>query len=102
PGDGVVVHEPRLAGDDLGHHDALFRALMRQHGAAHHVANGINPGNVGPALLIDVDETALVQQQVGVVGEQVLGVRPAADGNDNLVDRQGLLALVVLVGDGNV
>src|SRR5690606_15703237 len=92
---GLVIHFGDLAGDQVGGHHALFLALVRQHRATHHVANGPYIGRVGLAVVIDLDEAALVDLHAGAFAEQVLGERTTADGDHHLVDFQGLLTLGV-------
>ncbi len=82
----VVVDLRHFAGDQVGHRDALFRALVRQHRAAHRVADGPDVGNAGAAFIIDLDKAALVELDAGAVGQQTLGVGPTADRDDDLVD----------------
>ncbi len=53
-------------------------------------------------MLVHIDETALVGEQVGIVGGEIVCVGPAAHGDDELVHLQGVLTLGVLVMDGNV
>jgi hypothetical protein len=47
-----------LAGDELGHHHALVLGLVREHGSAHHVANGVDIRQVRAAVIVDLDEAA--------------------------------------------
>ena len=53
---------------------------MRQHGAAHDVADGVDVGQVGAAEFVDVNVAALVEQQADLVDVEpcVLGLRPTA------------------------
>jgi hypothetical protein len=75
-----------LAGDALGHRDALFLRLVRQHRAAHHVAHRPHAWQVGAALVVDHDRAALVELQADDFGVQADGVRHTADRDDQLVD----------------
>ncbi|MNE01767.1 hypothetical protein D3C80_942170 [compost metagenome] len=93
--DQVIVHLGFVAGDALGDHDALFRRLVGQHGATYHVTDGVDARNAGLALVVDEDETALVQGHAAVGGQQVGGHRATAHGHDQLVEGQLLLALGV-------
>lgn len=91
-----------LAGDALGHGHALFLGLVREHRAAHDVTDGPDAGQVGLALVVDDDGTTLVELQAHRLAVQADGVGHAADGDDELVDRQRLRgAPGVGVGDGD-
>ena len=46
-GNDVVVHMARLAGNDLGHRDALVFSLVRQHRPGNHIADGVNSRDIG-------------------------------------------------------
>ena len=45
--DDVVVHMAGLAGDDLGHRDALVLGLVREHRPGDHVADRIDARHIG-------------------------------------------------------
>ena len=70
PGNGVEVDMPVLAGHALGHRNALFLGLVRQHGAAHHIAHRPDARQVGLAIGIDDDGAALVELQAHGLGIQ--------------------------------
>ena len=91
PRHGGEVDVSVLAGNALGHRDALFFGLVRQHRAAHHVAHRPHVGQVGLAVFVDGDEAALVQLQAHGFGIEAAGVRHAADGDDQLVHHQLLV-----------
>ena len=57
------------------------------------------PSTAGAAVLIDLDEAALVQLHAGAGSQQVLRIRPAADGHHQAIDADVLLALGIGVGD---
>ncbi|KAF1856457.1 hypothetical protein Lal_00048580, partial [Lupinus albus] len=100
--DQVVVHLGFVAGDALGDHDALFRSLVGQHRATHHVANGEDAGNGGLAVVVDVDVAALVKGHAAVGSQQVGGDRTTTNGNDQLVEHLLLLAFGVGEADGDL
>ena len=75
PRHGVEVDVPVLAGDALGHRDALFLGLVREHRAAHDVADRPDVRQVGPALVVDHDAAALVELQPDGLGIQAGRVR---------------------------
>ena len=87
----VEIDMPVLAGDALGHGHAFFLGLVRQHGAAHHVAHGPHAGQVGLAVAIDHDGTALIQLQAHGLGVQAGGVGHAANADDEFVHFQLVL-----------
>ena len=98
-GDDLVVHLPEAAGDQVGDHDALFLALVRQHRSAHAVPDRPDALGAGATVVIHLDEAALVELDARARGQQVLGVRAAADGDHHAIDRETLLALGVAVSD---
>ena len=79
-----------LARDALGHGHALFLGLVRQHGAAHHVAHGPDAGQVGLAVTVDHDGAALIELQAHGFGVQANRVGHAADRHDELVNLKRL------------
>src|ERR1700679_3267852 len=60
-GNDLVIHLAEEARDQIGHHHALFLALVREHGAAHHVADRPDIGHAGAAMFIDLDEAPLIE-----------------------------------------
>jgi len=48
------------------------------------VAEGVDAGDVGAELVVDEDVAVVVGGDVGVVEAQVLGVRGAADGEEDV------------------
>ena len=94
-----------LSSDALGHRDALFLGLVRQHRATHDVADRPHVRQVGPAFVIDRDRTALVELQAHRVAVQTDGVRHAADRDDQLVDLElagGALGVGVIDRDAGL
>ena len=92
PGNGVQVDPAGLAGDALGHHHALVHALVREHRAAHHVADRIYVGQAGAAMLIHFDKAALVDFQADRRGAEIMRIGHAPDRHHQLVAVQRLLA----------
>ena len=74
------------AGDQFGDRDAFLEALVRQHRAAHAVADRPHAIDAGVAVLVDFDQAALVELHAGAVGQQALGRGATADANQQLVD----------------
>ncbi len=81
-GNRLVVDLAVAAGDEVGHHDALLLALVRQHRAAHAVADRPDALRAGAALIVDLDEAALIELDAGARGQQIARVGTAADGHD--------------------
>src|SRR5690606_19429920 len=98
-GNRLEVDVAGQAGDELGHRDAFLEALVREHRAAHAVADGPHAVDAGVAVLVDLDHAALVQLHAGAIGQQAPGRSAPADADQQLVDDDRLLALVVGVGD---
>jgi hypothetical protein len=73
--------------------------LVREHRAAHAVADRPHVLGAGLAVLVDQHAAALVELHAGAFGQQALRGGAAAHGHQQLVDDDGLLALVVGVGD---
>src|SRR5690606_12952934 len=101
-GDQIVIDRGFLAGDALGHHYALFHALMRQHRAAHDIADCINAGHFRFAILVDKNQPALIERDTAVGCEQALALRTAANSDNKLVEHFLLLALGIGVADRNL
>src|SRR5690606_17662120 len=101
PRDRVEVDVARQAGDQLGHGDAFLEALVRQHRAAHAVADRPDTVHAGVAVLVHLDLAAVGELHPGPVGEQAPGRRAAAHGHQQLVDHD-LLRLALGVGVGDV
>ena len=78
--DTIVIHLRWLSGNALRDHDTFFRALMRQHGPAHHITYRINMRRFGFTKLVNEDETSLIQRQtaVGENSSSERGRRPTA------------------------
>ena len=82
PRDRVEVDVTVLAGDALGNGDTLFFRLVRQHRAAHDVAHGPDARDVRAAFVVDGHEAALVQLHADGLDAEAVGVRHAADRDD--------------------
>ena len=57
---GLLAAQRTLAGQHLGKGDAFFFRFMRTHWAWDQITDGINAGNVGLKMRIDLNKTALV------------------------------------------
>src|SRR5688572_10640857 len=87
-GSRAVVHLGYMARDELGHHDALFHAFVRQHRPADDVTNGPYIRHGRAAMLVDLDEAALVERDLDVGTKQARRDGPAANRDDEGVDGQ--------------
>src|SRR5680860_326265 len=94
-----VIHVPGLTGDALGHCHTFFRALVRQHGAAHYVPDCIHILQVGAAVLIDFYKSAGIELEPRSLRIESLGVRFAADRHDELVHFQRIVCVTDLEVD---
>ena len=102
PRDGVEVDVAMLARNALCDCDAFFLGLVRQHRAAHHVADGPDVGQISFALAIDHNGTALVELQPHFLRRKTNGVGHPTNRHDQLVHFKRLgLTLGVGPGDGH-
>ena len=76
--------------DALGDAHALFRGLVRQHGACGYITDGPYSGQVGPAQGIHFNEASCIEFQADLFGAQSGGVGAPAYRHDELVEA-GLL-----------
>ena len=90
PRNGVEVDMPMLASNALSHGNALFLGLVRQHRAAHHIANRPDVGQVGFAVSVGHNRAALVQLQSDSFRGKPNRVGNAANRDDELVYVQRL------------
>ena len=60
-GIGLVVDLAKMAGDEVGDRDALLLALVREHRAAHAVADRPHALDPRAAFVIHLDEAALIE-----------------------------------------
>src|SRR5690606_39222832 len=90
--DQVVVHLGLVTSDALGNHHALFRGLVGQHRAAHHVTDGITARYARRAEVVDEHEAALIHGHATVGGQQIGGHWATANSDDQLVEGQFLFA----------
>ncbi len=85
PRDGVEIHVAVAAGYALRHRDAFLFRLVREHGAAHHVADRPHAGQARATLGVHLDEAALVEFEAHCFCCEPLRVRHASDGDDQPV-----------------
>ena len=83
-GDGHRVEAAVVAGDDLGDHLALGRALVGQHGFAGQVADGPDVAHGGGATIVNLHERP-GHGHAHILQTPALGARLAADGDEDLV-----------------
>src|SRR5690606_25392328 len=72
------IEKAFLPGDDFGGDVGLVHRLVRQHGLADDVADGVDVRHVGAHLLVDLDEATVGNLHAGLVGVNVLAVGRAA------------------------
>src|SRR6185437_3349174 len=72
-------------------------ALVRKHGSANAVAYRPHPFGAGAALMVDLDESALVELDTRARREQIARVGPSSDRHEESIHRECLLALAVRV-----
>ena len=102
PGNGVEVHMPMLSGYAFGHRDALLLGLVREHRSSDDIADRPHPGQVGSAVAVNNDRTALVKRQTDRLRVEPLGVGDAADRHNQLVHLQRAgFALGAGIADAN-
>src|SRR6187402_2655026 len=75
----VVVHVAVFAGDHVTDHHAFILRLVRQHRAAHAVADGIDVLGRRLAVIVHGDEATFVDLHARTFGQQFLRIRTAAD-----------------------
>ena len=75
-----------LAGDHLDRDASFVRRLVRQHRLADDVADREDRRLVGPPLLVDDDEAAIVDLDARAVEARDLRVRPPADRDQHAIE----------------
>ncbi|CAM5197284.1 hypothetical protein CDEN61S_00319 [Castellaniella denitrificans] len=80
-----------MAGDDLGGHVGLVDGLVRQHGLAHDVADGVDVRHVGAHLLVHGDEAPVGHRHAGVFRADLPAVGRAPDSLQHQVVALGFL-----------
>src|ERR1700680_3969977 len=83
-----------MSSDGFDRGASFMRGLVRQHGFAHDVADGVNGGIVCLQLLIYLNETALADFDLSFLQTRDLGIRLASHRNQDLVEE--LLAFFYL------
>ena len=85
----VVIHVPRLPGEDFGDRDAFVFGFMSEHEPADGVADGINALHIGLEMIVHIDAAALIERDTGLFQAETFNVRhaPDADENDIGLDR---------------
>src|SRR5262249_55506777 len=79
PGHGVEIDVAGQAGDQFGDRDAFLAALVREHRAAHAIADRPDAVHAGVAVLVDDDAAAVVHLHAAAFGERALRRRAATD-----------------------
>ncbi len=91
-----------MTGDTLDNHDALFHALVSQHGAAHHIANGIDIRRICRTQIVDVQKASFIQVHTRICCQQSLGIGPTPYCNNKLVNFNSVVTVFVLIGHADV
>ena len=63
PWDMRVIDMRFLSGDELCYGDTLFRRLMRQHGAARNVSDGVDTGQIRASLAVGFHKSAFIKRE---------------------------------------
>src|SRR6185437_5913455 len=74
-------------------------ALVREHRAAHAIADRPDTVHRRAAVIVDLDESARIERHGRLGHPEIARVRSAADGDDEPIDRELVRALRVLVRD---
>ena len=98
---GVVVDLGVVPGDGFSNHDALFHRFVRQHRAAHQVADGVDAFDIGAALFVNDDKTTLILSHTAAFGQQALSVWTTANSDNQFVKFGSLFTVFVLIGHGD-
>src|SRR5680860_182882 len=93
----VVIDLRLMAGNALRNHNALFRGFVRQHRATYDITHCPDARGIRFALVVNKDETTLIHVNARIRCQQIVCVWPAANGNNQFIDFQFLLALTVFV-----
>ncbi len=88
--DGVVVDVDPVAGEELGDGHALLLGLVREHGPADDVADGVDPLDGGPEAVVDGDAPGLVAADAERLEAEAFGAGPAPHGHEHGVGRKPL------------
>src|SRR5277367_308708 len=86
-------------GNPVGYRHPFFLTLVREHRSAHAVAYRPNVFGAGAALIINYDETALVNLDARAFGQETCRVGPATYGHHHAIGYHGLLAFGVGIID---
>ena len=89
-GDAGLVPAFRMPGQEVGHQFALRHGTMGQHRARRHVADGIDPAHGGAALVVDLEEGAILAE-AQFLDAQAVEVGRAADGDEGLVGGEAII-----------
>ena len=88
---GVVVDVPMAGLDVLDSSNALFFGLVGKHGPKCDVADTLDSGDRSVELVVDHDPASVVNLESDVLKAETLGVRPAADRDEDDVGLQSIL-----------
>ena len=102
PRNGIEIDMRFLPGDGFGHRHTLVFGFVRQHRTTHHIADGVDIGQICFAVIIHFDKATVSHFQPDCRRAQAIGIGYATDRDDELVAFELLReSLVVGVVDGN-
>ena len=76
-----------MSGDEIRDRDALLLAFVGQHRAAHAISDRPYAVHTRAALVIDLDEAALIELHARTGGKQFARERAPPDRDNKLVER---------------
>src|SRR6185436_3358610 len=97
----LQIHMSGLARDHLGYRHPLFRGLVREHRTAHYVADRVDVGQIGAAVIIDFDEAAAIQLETDAFGAEVRRHGRTPHRDDQHIEFGFLLADRIGILDGH-
>ena len=94
-GNQFIVDLSFFPSKTLSNHNAFFHTFMGQHRTSHHISTGVNRRNGSGALLIHLNESALVEFDAQGKIKKPFCIRFSSDSNDQLVKSRLLLSITV-------
>lgn len=85
--DNTVVNVTGFAGDDFGAGHAFIFGFVGEHGADHHVADGIDAREVSAEVVVGDDALTLVEFESGFLGAEADRVGLTSHGDEDLIGR---------------
>src|SRR5579863_1625012 len=85
-GNGVGLEGDLVSGDGFGGGSSFMRGFVRQHGLADYVSDCEDSGVIGLELLVDLNESAGAELDLGFVEAGNFGIGFAADRDEDFVE----------------